>query len=207
MIRNRLLSTAIAAAILFALPGATFAQDEPSLEGTDWSLVSYVDEALGQTVIVPFEIHPTLRLEDGAATGFGGCNQFSGSYDLDGSTLEFSEQMSVTLAFCEGPAQDVEDAYLANLGSVGSWSIDGDRLELYDNLGDLTLTLEVPTIGWTSTQLATLLASLEGLQTEIDTLRTDTDKLNVPTLRQRIKALEADNTKLTKRIARLVTAF
>lgn len=203
MIRIRLISSAIATAMLLSLPGAALAQDELDLERTDWSLVSYYDEGVGEDMAVPFEVHPTLRLEDGTASGFGGCNQFSGGYDLDGSTLEFSEEMSVTLAFCEGSAQDVEDAYLANLGGVGGWSIDGMRLELFDNLGDLTLTFEVPTISWTPTQLATLLSALGDLQTEIDTLRTDTDKLNVPTLRQRIKTLEADNRKLTKRIAEL----
>jgi hypothetical protein len=111
--------------------------------------------------------------------------------------------MSVTLAFCEGPAQEVEDAYLANLGSVGGWSIDGTRLELYDNLGDLSLTFELPSIAWTPTQLATLIAALDNLQADIDALRTDTDNLNVPRLRERIKALEAENKAITKRLDRV----
>ena len=203
MIRNHLLSTTIATIVLVTLPGAALAQDEVSLEGTNWSLVSYFDEAAGEVADVPFEVRATLRLEEGVASGSGGCNQFSGSYDLDGSTLSFSDELSVTLAFCEGPAQDVEDAYLAALGDVGSWSIDGGRLELYDNLGDLALTLEVPSIAWTPTQLATLLTALSGLQAEIDTLRSDTDRLNVPVLRQRIKALEAENEDLTTRVGKL----
>ena len=203
MIRNRLISSAIAASMLVSLSGAALAQDEVSLEGNDWSLVAYQDEESGELAPVPFEVNSTLRLEDGGASGYGGCNRFSGDYDLDGSTLEFSEEMSVTLAFCEGAAQGVEDAYLANLGSVGGWSVDGERLELYDNLGDLTLVFELPSIAWTPTQLATLLAALANLQNDIDSLRTDTDKLNVPTLRERIKALEADNKKLTKRITQL----
>ncbi len=203
MINNRLLSSVVAAGMLLTLPGPALAQEPIELEYTDWSLVSYYDEEAGETAPVPFEVNATLRLEDGTASGSGGCNRFSGFYDLDGSTIEFGEEMSVTLAFCEGPAQDVEDAYLANLGSVGGWAIDGEQLELYDNLGDLALTFELPSIAWTPTQLATLLAALSDLRSEIDTLRTDTDKLNVPTLRQRIKALEAENRKITKSLTQL----
>ena len=204
MIRRRLITTAVASALLAALPGAALAQEAgPSLEGTDWSLVTYYDEADGEFSTVPFEVRPTLRLEEGTATGFAGCNDFSGSYELDDSELIFSDELTVTLASCEGPAQEVEDAYLAGLGRIGSWSIDQDRLELYDNLGDMTIAFEVPSVSWTPTQLATLLGALEGLQTEIDTLRDDTDSLNVPKLRERIKTLEKENKSVTKRLAEL----
>lgn len=207
MIRRRLLSTAIVIVLSVSLPGLTLAQDAgPSLEGTDWSLVTYYDEAAGEFSTVPLEVSPTLRLEDGTAAGFGGCNSFSGAYDLDGSALTFSDELSLTLAFCEGPAQEVEDAYLAALGQVGSWSVETQRLELYDNLGDLALAFEVPSIAWTPTQLATLLSALEGLQTEIDTLRDDTDSLNVPRLRERIKTLEKENTSIKERIGELENA-
>ena len=207
MIGRRLLTTAIASILLLGLPGLVLAQDdELSLEGTEWSLVTYYDEASGELETVPFEVSPSLRLEDGRASGFGGCNSFSGDYDLDGSSLTFGQELSVTLAFCEGPAQEVEDAYLGSLGRIGSWAIDEGRLELYDNLGDMSLAFEVPSIAWTPTQLATLLGTLEGLQTEIDTLRDDTDSLNVPRLRERIKALERENKAITKRLTELEDA-
>ena len=190
--------------MLAALSGTALAQDaEPGLESTEWSLVTYYDEADGEFSTVPFEVRPSLRLEEGTATGFAGCNDFSGSYEVDDSELIFSDELTVTLAFCEGPAQVVEDAYLAGLGRIGSWSIDQARLELYDNLGDLTLAFEVPSVSWTPTQLATLLGALEGLQTEIDTLRDDTDSLNVPKLRERVKALEKEGKTVTKRLAEL----
>ena len=215
MIRRRLTSIVIATALLAGLPGAALAQDDglAGPEGVDWSLVSYYDEELGETTMVPFEVQPTLRLEDGVASGFGGCNQFSGSYELDGSSLTFGEEMSVTLAFCEGPGQPIEDVYLAALGTVGGWSIEAGQMQLYDNLGDPTLAFEVPSILWTPTQLATLLGALDAmrattsdLQTEIDSLRDDTESLNVPTLRERIKVLESENKKVDDRLAKLEKA-
>jgi len=55
--------------------------------------------------------------------------------------------------------------------------------------------------------VATLQAAFEAMQltstelrSEIDALRADTDALNVPRLRERIKALEAENKKLIKRV-------
>ena len=228
VIHSRLTTAVLATALLASVPGATLAQDEAPTgpENVDWSLIRYYDEEGGEFADVPFAVQPTLRLEDGTASGFAGCNDFSGSYELDGSSLTFGEEMSITLAFCEGPGQLIEDSYLAalgqvgswsiegqqlqlydKLGQVGSWSIEGQQLQLYDNLGDPSLTFEVPSILWTPTQVATLQAAFEAMQltstelrSEIDTLRADTDALNVPRLRERIKALEAENKQLIKRV-------
>jgi len=215
VIRTRIATAAIAASLLAGLPGAAFAQAQAPTdpEGPDWSLISYYDEGAGEFATVPFEVQPTLRLEDDVASGFGGCNQFSGSYELDDSSLTFGEEMSVTLAFCEGPGQLVEDNYLAALGQVGGWSIEGGQLQLYDNLGDLSLAFEVPSVLWTPTQVATLFLALDAmqslttdLQAEIDTLRDDTDSLNVPRLRERIKVLEAEAKKTQSRLDELGNA-
>jgi heat shock protein HslJ len=205
VIRNRSIFSVIAFVLLASLPGAALAQDEQPLspEGQDWSLVASYDETSGEITSVPIGVQPTLLLQDGAASGFAGCNQFSGSYLLDGSSLTFGEEMSVTLALCEGPGQLVENSYLAALGQVGSWAIDGEQLQLYDNLGDLILTFEVPSVLWTRSQVTTLLTTLESLRTELETLRADTDALNVPTLRERIKALEAENKKMGNRLDKL----
>jgi heat shock protein HslJ len=212
MTRSRLLTTAIAIALVTGVPGTAVAQGEElsDPEGPEWALTRYYDEEQAETVVVPFEVLPTLRLEDGTASGFAGCNQFSGGYELDGDSLSFGEELSVTLALCDGPAQVVEDHYLAGLGSVDSWFIDENVLQLYDGLGDIVLTFEIPSIRLTASQMVALTAALEtmgldlaALQTEIETLREEKDALNVPKLRERIKTLEAESKKAKSRLKEL----
>ena len=212
---NRLIGTALAVGLTASLPAVVAAQDEQALvpEGVDWALTSYYDAAGVQTMTVPLGLEPTLRLEAGVASGFGGCNQFNGSYEIDGTSLRFGEEMSMTLALCDDAAQQVEDAYLAALGEVDGWSIDGSELELSDGLGEVVLTLEVPHILWTTSQVTELMTTLSELRTgvadlqlEVQTLRDDLESLNVPRLRERIRALEAENDKVNSRIDKLELA-
>lgn len=211
MIKQRLFTATLATALVAGLPAVTAAQEELlSPEAVDWTLSSYSDPVTAEVVTIPFGLQPSLRLEEGVASGFGGCNQFSGSYQIEGTSLVFSEEMSVTLALCEDDAQAIEDAYLAALGQVDGWTIDADVLELSDDFGEVILSLEVPSILWTTNQMANLMLTLEGLQTQVDslsdevvTLRADMEAQNVDRLRERIKTLESENKQVTKRLETL----
>jgi len=209
---RRLISTALVTSLVVLLPGTALAQlDEPAgPEGPEWVLTSYYVEDAAELVAVPFPVEPTLRLQDGVASGFAGCNQFSGSYELDGGSLRFSEEMSVTLALCDDPAQSVEDAYLALLSEVDGWIIDMGVLELTNQFGEVALTLETPSIMWTPSQMAALMTALaelrtsvEEVETGLETLSGDVEALNVPKLRQRIKNLETDNRDIKKRLKQI----
>jgi len=200
MNRIRITTMILAIAMTASLPGGAIAQAAPAgPEGTDWALTSY---ATGDGMSsVPFAVDATLHLEDGQASGSGGCNAFSGSYQLDGASLTFSDELTRTLAICEDEVQAVEDAYLTALPEVTGWAIVADVLELSDAFGDTILTFEVPGVGLTSSDLAALMQTLAGLQTEIDDLRRDMRRLNVDKLRERIKVLEADSKKLKDQLA------
>jgi heat shock protein HslJ len=200
MIRNRShalwLSVGVALALLAALVTPVAAQDaNSSPEGATWRLTSYLAE---ETLTpVPLGTDATLLLQNGQATGSAGCNTFSGTYVLDGTSLTFGEQISTTLVLCEGDAQTVEDAYLAALPNVTGWAISDGVLQLTDDAGAVLLTFEVPDISLTDAQLELLVTTLAGLRTDADTLRTDVDALrteldglNVPRLRDRIRELE-----------------
>ncbi len=104
------------------------------IEGLSWQLESLVlPEEAGLTP-VPQDVVASIVLEDGQATGSGGCNGFSATYQLDGAALSFSEVLSTRMA-CPEPAMDLEQAFFAQLGSVASWSSDGGSVTLYDASG------------------------------------------------------------------------
>jgi heat shock protein HslJ len=73
---------------------------------------------------------PTLAFEDSNAAGNASCNQYFGSYNLDGSSITFGPLAS-TQMFCGEPGvMEQEAAYLAALESVDAWTIDGETLSL-----------------------------------------------------------------------------
>jgi heat shock protein HslJ len=115
-------------------PAGTFPLPTDGIEGLSWQLESLVlsDEA-GLTP-VPQEVVASIVLEDGQATGSGGCNGFSASYELDGSALSFSEVLSTRMA-CPEPTMGLEQALFAQLGSVAGWSYDGGSVTLHDASG------------------------------------------------------------------------
>jgi len=101
------------------------AADPSSLEGVPWVLVSGVDVDGWEAVA------PSLTFEDGQASGSSGCNQFSGSYTVDGSSLELGE-LAMTAMGCPPPADEVERASMDALQGTAGWRLEGEELVLVD---------------------------------------------------------------------------
>jgi heat shock protein HslJ len=123
--------------ILNFLPAAM--EPTPTIEGVTWLLTSQAVD--GQLAALPAGDPPlvvSLDMEEGRAVGTGGCNNYFASYTLDGSSLVFGP-IGATQMFCEGPAGEVEAAYLANLALVTSWVSDGSTLSLADASGVVVL--------------------------------------------------------------------
>lgn len=95
--------------------------DGPALEGTEWTLVSGVD--------APDDAVPTLTLEEGTASGFSGCNQYGGPYELDGDSISFGP-LAGTLMGCPEPQATTEASYLAALEDVDAWAVEDGELVL-----------------------------------------------------------------------------
>jgi heat shock protein HslJ len=213
VIRERtfvLLSAAslLATSLLLATAGAGLAQEEPTTpEGVEWTLVSYATPGTTEPQAVPLTVEATLLLEAGVASGSGGCNSFSGSYQLEGTSLTFSPEMTRTLVLCEPDVQAVEEAYLAALPGVTGWSVLDETLVLSDELGAPLLTFEIANVALTPSQLGALLLGLEELGLELDGLvltadglQTQVDSMNIVRLRERLRALEADNEELKEQL-------
>jgi copper homeostasis protein (lipoprotein) len=109
------------------------------LENTYWKLTR-----LGGQPVLPSELqrelYLVLRSGDHRVTGFGGCNQVSGTYSVDGSAIEFSEMAGTMMACAD--AAETERTFLAALGSARSWRVIGEHLDLFDGAGDLAARFE-----------------------------------------------------------------
>jgi heat shock protein HslJ len=206
MNKRHVLVGALSATLLAAaLPGLALAQtEEPyAAEDTEWTLSSYVEA--GTEMLVPDGVETTLLLSGGQAGGSGGCNNYFGSYVIGAETLTISE-LGITQMFCEDPAGSVENAYLALLGDVAGWAVDGTVLSLSDSTGAVTLLFGDAPVQVTESDVAALAAELESLQGQIDTaaaeveaLAADIASVNVNKVTNRIGTNEADIATLQKK--------
>ncbi len=101
-----------------------------ALEGTEWVLTSFVDAGNAASVLAGTEV--TLQLEQGDASGMGGCNSYGGSYTRQGGSLTFGPLIHTDMA-CENPAgvMKQESQYLSLLQSVITFEIEGNQLTLH----------------------------------------------------------------------------
>jgi heat shock protein HslJ len=196
---SALVGLAAAAMLAIALPGAAFAQDDTGAtpEGATWSLTAYSVD--GAETAVPENVEASLRMEDGEATGNGGCNAFFGTYELDGADLSFAGEVGSTMMMCEPDAQAVEDAYLPLLGGVTTWAMDSNVLSLSDASGAAVLTFEEPIVDIFETDIEALNGELARLDNRINNTRADVRQLDVPGLRTDVEALTVEVADIAKR--------
>ena len=107
------------------------------LEGTNWILSDSTDLGVsldGVTV--------SARFADGTVAGTSGCNSYTGPYELDGEDLTIGPEIASTQMACEDPQASVEQAYLAALAEVSSFSIADEQLTLNNGDGDALLVFD-----------------------------------------------------------------
>lgn len=80
--------------------------------------------------------------DDGTVSGNTGCNSFSGSYTLDGDSLEIDSDVAATMMACEDASQQLEQEFLTALGQVATWERSGTTVTLRDPAGSTQLTLQ-----------------------------------------------------------------
>ncbi|HET9260041.1 MAG TPA: META domain-containing protein [Acidimicrobiia bacterium] len=111
---------AIAALVLAgtACLGSDFAD---SVEGS-WQLVSGTVDG---TEIPILEAHPvTIVFDEDQASGISACNSYSGSYTLDGSSIEFGNLVMTEMACLDPGVMEAEEAYSAGLLAVETVTLD-----------------------------------------------------------------------------------
>jgi heat shock protein HslJ len=115
---------------------------ESSLENSHWSLVSFGSLGEGQPPIEGSMI--TLMLANDQAGGYGGCNSYGGTYQLDADTISF-DQVTSTLRACEDDnITGQEQRYFQALESAARFERMDNFLTLSDDSGNELLTFETP---------------------------------------------------------------
>ena len=104
---------------------ATTASPPPALEGTRWRLTS----ADGGPLALPEAQQVTAEFSADRIAGYGGCNQYSGSYTREGDTLTIAPVVA-TKRGCMGPGNEIEQAWFALLAEPVQVARDGDALVL-----------------------------------------------------------------------------
>jgi heat shock protein HslJ len=119
------------------IPG-TGPDDTNPLVNTSWRLV----EIHGQEPIPETEV--TLEFTAETLGGRAGCNSFGGSYQADQEGNLEIEDIVQTQIFCEEPegVMDQEAEYLDALREAASYRLAGERLEILNRVGEITLVFE-----------------------------------------------------------------
>jgi heat shock protein HslJ len=121
-----------------------------------WTLTSYLVD--GKLQPVPSGASATAVFAAGSVAGKAGCNNYTGTYTVDGSKLTIGT-LATTMMACEPPASDLETAYLANMGKVASFAASASKLTLSDAGGAALLEYaptpkgELTGATWTATSV------------------------------------------------------
>jgi heat shock protein HslJ len=83
----------------------------------------------------------TVRFESGRVHGFSGCNQFMGSYSLEGDKLAVG-RLAGTMMACPEPAMAVENRFLASFSGPLKVTVSGDAMSLTPASGGEALQFE-----------------------------------------------------------------
>jgi heat shock protein HslJ len=117
---------------------AAYKAETQDLAGTDWNVVGYNN---GKEAVVSVINGTTLTAsfgKDGNLSGNAGCNNYNGSYTVNGNQITIGPLAS-TMMFCEEPAgtMDQEAQYLAALQTATTYQIENNTLELRTKEGAL----------------------------------------------------------------------
>jgi heat shock protein HslJ len=117
--------------VLIFLAGCSSTVPPEELTKTRWVLVSYLDERDNQASVPPLITAAIEFQKDGQITGFTGCNNYVGTYRIDGGLITISD-LGSTEKYCPSPEgiMNFEDQYLSLLSDTTRYNLDGNELTL-----------------------------------------------------------------------------
>ena len=102
--------------------------DEAGLENRIWVLESYGEPDDLKTVLADTEITATFHSAEGKIEGSAGCNNYNGSYQLQGDELSVPGPIAVTMQSCGEQTDQQEFTYLRALEAAENYTIDDSQL-------------------------------------------------------------------------------
>jgi len=139
--RKFLVLWAVAAGLILAAcapagPSKDASTDTPNtpLNDTGWLL----ETLNGQPVMADTQV--TLNLGAGALNGADGCNQYSGTYTVDGHKITVNKDIVATMMACAEPVMQQASAYIAALTQATTYKVSGRQLTLLDASGKTLAT-------------------------------------------------------------------
>lgn len=107
---------------------------EASLEGTLWELHTFVEGDAATSLVDGTEI--TAQFANGQVSGTAGCNQYSGTYTLENTTIAIDLE-SFTMMACPQSVMQQEDTFVMALESSSQLGLEQDQLTLIHGGGEL----------------------------------------------------------------------
>ncbi len=105
-----------------------------SLTGTSWQVLAYNNGRGAVTTPLQDTEMTAVFGPDGTISGGSGCNSFTGSYSVDGSSLSIGS-VATTQQTCPDPVMEQEQAYLTALQASTEYLLTADRLTLRNDDG------------------------------------------------------------------------
>lgn len=130
------LEVVLCATLMLALPACGGDDETQALEGRKWVMTAYLADGSVRKALPTPPVEATFA--DGRVNGTGGCNLYSGTYQLNGEKLSVGLLISTQRA-CEPPILDQETAYYRDLQSAASYQIDAGALTIQDGSGATVL--------------------------------------------------------------------
>jgi heat shock protein HslJ len=101
------------------------------LEGYNWVLFYWFHASDEKTLLPDTEITAYFNDKDKTVSGSSGCNQYSGTYTLDGLTLTINDNIIITEMYCSVEKNEQERLYLEALKNATNFVLDHGHLKMY----------------------------------------------------------------------------
>ena len=109
--------------------------EQPSETTGDWLDITWILQSYAGQLALPDKMVTAEFMADGQLVGIGGCNNYFGSYQLDGNAISIAGVGSTEM-WCEG-AMDQEAAFLGMLLQAESWALADGTLTINTAAGEL----------------------------------------------------------------------